>query len=263
MDKEHKKRIILKIGTSTLTQGSNRISRGKIEDIAIQIKALTPEYEIILVSSGAIAAARQFVPMDIGARMEVKQALAAIGQLHLMRIFQEVCSDHNVPIAQCLLTYHDFNNDGARINIRNTIETLLNFGYTPIINENDTVATDEIKFGDNDKLAALTAILMEAELLVLATDIDGLYDQDPKRYGSAQLIREVQDLHPFIQAIQPSKSVQGSGGMKSKLESALLAQEHGIPTWILNGGIQLFLQHAIEDTVPFTKIMLGEAPTMS
>ncbi|MFT6810546.1 MAG: glutamate 5-kinase [Saprospiraceae bacterium] len=249
-----KKRIVLKIGSSTLTQGSNRISRGKIEDIALQLQLLKEEYEIILVSSGAIAAAHQFVAHQVGAKIEVKQALAAIGQLHLMRIFQEVCSDHNMPIAQCLLTYHDFNNEHARINIRNTIDTLLNFGYTPIINENDTVATDEIKFGDNDKLAALTSILTGSSLLVLATDLDGLFDQDPKIHESAQLIENVTNLQPLIENIQPSKSSLGSGGMKSKLEAALLAQESGIPTWILNGGQNNFLINAINGQSKFTKI---------
>ena len=200
-----KKRIVLKIGSSTLTQGSNRISRGKIEDIALQLQLLKEEYEIILVSSGAIAAAHQFVEHQEGAKIEVKQALAAIGQLHLMRIFQEVCSDHSIPIAQCLLTYHDFNNEDAQNNIRNTIDTLLNFGYTPFINENDTVATDEIKFGDNDKLAALTSILTQSSLLVLATDLDGLYNQDPKTHRSAQLIESVRNLQPLIDSIEPSK----------------------------------------------------------
>jgi len=249
-----KKRIVLKVGSSTLTQGSNRISRGKIEDIAMQLQVLKADYEIILVSSGAIAAAHQFVEHQIGAKIEVKQALAAIGQLQLMRIFQEVCSDHNIPIAQCLLTYHDFNNEDARTNIRNTIDTLLNFGYTPIINENDTVATDEIKFGDNDKLAALTSILTESSLLVLATDLDGLYDQDPKTHESAQLIESVSNLEPLIANIKPSKSNLGSGGMKSKLESAMLAQKAGIPTWILNGGHSNFLINAINAKSNFTKI---------
>lgn len=237
-----------------MTQGSNRISRGKIEDIAIQLQELKDEYEIILVSSGAIAAAHQFVDYQSGGKIEVKQALAAIGQLHLMRIFQEVCSDHNIPIAQCLLTYHDFNNDNARTNIQNTIETLLKFGYTPIINENDTVATDEIKFGDNDKLAALTAILMDASLLVLATDLDGLYDKDPKVHDSAELIKEISNLQPFIDQIEDSKSTQGSGGMKSKLESAFLTQQEGIPTWILNGGDNLFLVKALKGKSNFTQI---------
>ena len=174
------KRVVLKIGTSTLTQGTERISRGKIEDIANQIKVLSDEYEIILVSSGAIAAAKQVVNMRKTGSVEVKQALAAIGQVHLMRIFQEVFSDYGIPVSQCLLTYYDFKNEDSRDNIINTVEALLKFGYLPIINENDTVATDEIMFGDNVKLAALTAVLCQADLLVLATDINGLFSADPK-----------------------------------------------------------------------------------
>lgn len=251
------KRIVLKIGTSTLTQGSTRISRGKIEDIANQIKALSDSYEIILVSSGAIAAAKQIVNMRKTGSIEVKQALAAIGQVHLMRIFQEVFSDYDIPVSQCLLTYYDFKNDESKDNIINTVEALLKFNYLPIINENDTVATDEIMFGDNDKLAALTAVLCSADLLVLATDISGLYSADPKMNPSAELIEEVSDLNPYINSITDSKSDQGSGGMKSKLEAARIAQKQGVPTWILNGGRSDFLIHAIQNEVPFTKVLVN------
>lgn len=250
------KRIVLKVGTSTLTQGTARISRGKIEDIANQIQALSEEYEIILVSSGAIAAARQVVRMRNSGSIEVKQALASIGQVHLMRIFQEVFSDYDIPVSQCLLTYYDFKNDDSRSNIINTVEALLQYGYLPIINENDTVATDEIMFGDNDKLAALTAVLCNADLLVLATDINGLYTADPKVDSGAQLIREVSDLTPHIENVSESKSVQGSGGMKSKLESAQIAQENNIPTWILYGGENQFLLKALEGTLECTKVIV-------
>ncbi len=249
-----KKRIVLKVGTATLTQNSPHISKNKIEDIAQQICDLKEQYEIILVSSGAIAAAHQFFNNKQEGKMEVKQALAAIGQLHLMRLYYEVCKNHNVHIAQCLLTYHDFNDPQAQKNIRNTIETLLRFGYTPIINENDTVATDEIKFGDNDKLAALTAILSDATLLVLATDTDGVYNKDPKIYSDAQPVADIQNLIPYIQQCQPTKSSQGSGGMKSKLEAALIVQKKGIPTWIVNGSHPGFLSNALGQKIPYTII---------
>jgi len=248
------KRIVLKLGTSTLTQGSSRISRGKLEDIADQIQKLSDNYEVILVSSGAIAAARQVVKMRNAGSIEVKQALASIGQVYLMKLFQEVFSDYDIPVSQCLLTYYDFNNDESRANIINTVEALLQFGYLPIINENDTVATDEIKFGDNDKLAALTAVLCSADLLILATDITGLYTADPKKDPTAQLIPHVSDLTPYIAGVSDSKSSQGSGGMKSKLQAAQIAQANHIPTWILPGRMSNFLVKAINDQIDFTKI---------
>ena len=253
---ENVKRIILKIGTSTLTQGTNRISRGKLEDIANQVSVLSKNnIEIILVSSGAIAAARQVVNLRNAGSIEVKQALASIGQVHLMRLFQEIFSDHDIPVSQCLLTYYDFKNEESRTNIVSTIETLLSHGFLPIINENDTVATDEIMFGDNDKLAALTAVLCKADVLVLATDIDGLFNNDPKSDPQARLITEVEDLAPHIANVGDSKSDQGSGGMRSKLESARLAQEHGIPTWIVHGGTTDFLVKALDNEISYTRIL--------
>ena len=252
---DQKKRIVLKIGTSTLTAGSSRISRGKVEDVAIQLNELKDSCEIILVSSGAIAAAKQYAEMRNLASIGVKQALAAIGQVHLMRIFQEVFSDYNIAVSQCLLSYLDFNNEDSKTNITNTIETLLQYGYLPIINENDTVATDEIKFGDNDKLAALTASLCKADLLVLATDTKGLYSSDPKLDPQAKLITEVKDLTSYLDTVTESKSNQGSGGMKSKLEAAALAQSKGIPTWILPGGPSKFLIKALNQELEFTKVL--------
>jgi glutamate 5-kinase len=255
---KNKKRLIIKIGTTTLTQGLKKISRGKLEDIANQIKILQNEYEIIVVSSGAIAAAKQFVELNKGKSIEVKQALAAIGQLHLMRIYQEVFGDFNLQCAQCLLTYHDFDNMESRKNVNNTISTLLVNGYIPIINENDTVATEEIQFGDNDKLAALTAELVGADLLVLVTDIDGLYTKDPKEYSDAEMISTINNLKPFINGISDSKSDLGSGGMKSKLESAEIAQLAGIETWILSGSQPNFLINAMQDKLAFTRILAGQ-----
>ena len=250
------KRIVLKLGTSTLTQGTKRISRGKIEDIAAQIQELNDEYEIIVVSSGAIAAAKQVVDLRNSGAIEVKQALASIGQVHLMRIFQEVFSDYNLPVAQCLLTYYDFKNQESTDNIINTVETLLEFGFIPIINENDTVATDEIMFGDNDKLAALTAVLCKADLLILATDIEGLYDLDPKIYPEAKLIRKVTDPKLYMNHVTGTKSEQGSGGMKSKLVAADIALQHKIPTWILNGGTREFLKKALKKDMIYTEIVV-------
>ena len=171
-----KKSILLKLGSNTLTKDTDHISRGKIEDIGRQIAALKDQYEFIIVSSGAIAAAKQFVKLEHnGEEINVKQALASIGQPHLMRIFQENFRELGLFTSQCLLSYSDFEKEQTRVNIKNTINVLVANNFIPIINENDTVATDEIKFGDNDKLAGLTASLLSADILIIATNTDGIY----------------------------------------------------------------------------------------
>ena len=166
-----KKRILLKIGSNTLTKETDNISNEKIEDIANQIAKLQDTCEFIIVSSGAIAVAKQFVKLE--SKQEdvfVKQALASIGQPHLIRIYQEIFREYGLLSSQCLLSYSDFEKQQSKTNIVNTINVLVQNNYIPIINENDTVATDEIQFGDNDKLAALAASLLNADLLIIATN---------------------------------------------------------------------------------------------
>lgn len=255
MDKSGKKRIILKVGTSTLTKGTKSISRGKIEDIGRQIMALKEECEFVLVSSGAIAVARQFVDLEgNGQTINEKQALAAIGQPHLMRIIQESFRELNLLTAQCLLTYRDFDNEESRQNMINTLEVLLQNGYIPVINENDTVATEEIKFGDNDKLAALTAGLIHADLLVMATNTYGLYDADPSTTKEVSTIKTLESPGTLVAALPETKSSQGSGGMKSKIQAAQIAQSAGVETWLVNGYEDQFLLKAMNDEVAFTTI---------
>lgn len=251
---ENKKRIILKLGTTTLTRGTKSISRGKIEDVARQIKALSNDYEFIIVSSGAIAAAKQFVQLNGQSEIMDKQALASIGQPHLMRIFYEIFNELGLPTAQCLLTYFDFDNDQSRKNIHHTINELLRNNYVPIINENDTVATEEIKFGDNDKLAALTASLMEVDLLIMATNTYGLYDADPNNNPDAKTIPHIENLNDIKSVVGETKTELGSGGMKSKIEAAEIATKAGIETWLIYGYADNFLLDAMSAKVPLTKI---------
>ncbi len=258
MVKSDKRKVVLKIGSSTLTQGSARISRGKIEDIAAQFYALKEEIDFILVSSGAIAAARQFTALNKTESLQEKQALAAIGQVHLMRIYQEVFRDYGLNMAQCLFTHYDFNNNTSADNIKNTIGALLDYHYVPIINENDTVSTEEIKFGDNDKLAAMTAVLLKADLLILATDTNGVYDKDPKNHPDASLLSIITNPAAILSTIESSTSMLGSGGMKSKIISATIAAEAGIESWILNGGEENFINRALQNTLPFTKIVVSK-----
>lgn len=250
-----KKRVLLKIGTNTLTRETNQISRGKIEDIGRQIAELKEEYEFVIVSSGAIAVARQFVNLESdGREINVKQALAAIGQPHLMRIFQENFRELGLLTSQCLLSYDDFNREVSRKNILNTINVLLENGYIPIINENDTVATEEIQFGDNDKLAALTGSLLGADLVIIATNTHGIYTKDSFDQVEKCTIENVKDLEKLKEEIAHGKSSQGTGGMESKIQAAEILQEAGIETWIVNGLLDNFILKAIHEEVAFTRI---------
>ena len=249
------KRLVLKIGSSTLTRGEHIISRGKVEDMARQIVRLQEQYEIILVSSGAIATARQSLQTQKNNPIAIKQALAAIGQPILMRIYQEVFQDYGLKVAQCLLSHTDFERDLSRQNTQNTLEVLLSNGYIPIINENDTTTTEEIRFGDNDYLAALVSHLIQADLLVLASNIEGLYAEDPDTNPQARLIQEVKDISAVAHMAGPSISNNGTGGMASKLKAAQYCQGKGIEMWILNGNPADFLINALQGKTNYTRFI--------
>lgn len=251
-----KKKLVLKIGSTTLTRGTQQISRGKLEDLARQILALRKTYDVVLVSSGAIATAKQFVELNGGNSIEVKQALAAIGQPLLMHLYHEAFSDFGLRTAQCLLQSTDMDNETSRKNILNTLEVLLENGYVPIVNENDTVATEEIRFGDNDKLAAYTATLINADFLILASDIDGLYDDNPKKNPDAKLIPVVNDLEKVMHLAADTDSSLGTGGMKSKLQAARICSEKGVEMWIVNGQGDGFAEKALKGEIRCTKFKI-------
>lgn len=250
-----KKRILLKIGSNTLTKETDNISRGKIEDIANQISKLQDTCEFIIVSSGAIAVAKQFVKLESKQKdVFVKQALASIGQPHLIRIYQEIFREYGLLSSQCLLSYSDFEKQESKTNIVNTINVLVNNNYIPIINENDTVATDEIKFGDNDKLGALTASLLGVDLFVIATNTNGIYTKDSIEKGEPKTIEQVSDFSILDKEVVSSKSSHGSGGMQSKIEAVSVTKQANIETWIVNGLEDNFLINAFENKVAFTKV---------
>lgn len=251
-----KKKLVLKIGTSTLTGGTKLISRGKVEDIGRQILFLRDEYDIVLVSSGAIATAKQYINItDAGKLVESKQAMAAIGQPLLMRIYNEIFSDFGIRTAQCLMTYRDFENETSRQNTLNTISELIKYNYVPIINENDTTAVEEIILGDNDKLSALVAALIRADLLVLASDIDGVFDKNPYLHPDAKHIPEIKNIREARNLVEERDSELGTGGMNSKLEAAMICQTQNIETIIVNGGKNNFLVEALAGNVVFTKFL--------
>lgn len=255
MGKSDKIRVLLKIGTNVLTKETRNISRGKIEDIARQIVALKDTYEFVIVSSGAIAAAKQFVNLEAnGKEITVKQALASIGQPHLMRIFQENFRELGLLSSQCLLSYSDFEQRQSKVNIVNTIKVLVKNNYIPIINENDTVATDEINFGDNDKLAALTAVLLKVDLFVIATNTNGIYTKRSIEENKVETIIETTNIQSLKKEAEKSISVQGTGGMGSKIEAVEIAQQAAIETWVVNGLKDNFIIDAIQNKTKFTKI---------
>lgn len=250
-----KKRILLKIGSNTLTKETDNISRGKIEDIANQLSQLKDTCEFIIVSSGAIAVAKQFVKLESKRKeLFVKQALASIGQPHLIRIYQEIFREYGLLSSQCLLSYSDFEKKESRANIMNTIKVLVNNSYIPIINENDTVATDEIQFGDNDKLGALTASLLDVDLFIIATNTNGIYTKASMEADAPETIKEIADFDELRAQVVDSKSSHGSGGMESKIEAAAVTKKASIETWIVNGLEDNFIVNAMENKVAFTKI---------
>ncbi len=254
MDRSDKKRILLKIGSNVLTKETNVISKIKIRNIARQIFDLKDEYDFVIVSSGAIVAAKQLVTLE-GKDVTVKQALASIGQPYLMQIYQDIFRKIGLLTSQCLLSYSDFEKEQSKENIVNTINILIDNHYIPIINENDTVATDEIKFGDNDKLGALTASLLNVDLYIIASNTNGIYTKESMNSNNLQTIKKVSDVQSLEKEIGDFKSTHGTGGLTTKIEAAVIAQNANIEMWIVNGLNDNFLADAIHNRSDFTRII--------
>lgn len=255
-----KKKLIIKIGTSTLTAGTNRISFAVIESLARQIVELKKNYNVVIVSSGAIATARQFVEINgYRKRVDSKQAMAAIGQTKLMELYDTIFSTFGLNIAQILMTYRDFENPVASENTRNTINRLWQADYIPVVNENDTVSIEEIVLGDNDKLSALVAVITGADLLILVSDIDGIFDRNPHLHHNAQLISEVSDLESIKACVEEKTSTLGTGGMSSKVNAADICMHNGVEMWILNGQRANYMIKALRHEIPFTRFIHSPA----
>lgn len=247
-----KKKLVLKLGSHVLTAGGKSLSGFKIIDVANQLIEIKKEYEVIIVSSGAIAAAKDYLKKNNFNSNISKQALSAIGQPILMKTYKDVFYHYKFGVAQCLLTYYDFDNKKSRENSLRLFKNLWKENHIPVINENDAIATDEIKFGDNDKLAALTASLINADLLVLASDINGLYTDDPKTNSNAKLIENVNNIAEYDQYIKDSKSSLGTGGMTSKFLAAEICMKKNIEMWVVNGLEDNFLSNALNGKTKFT-----------
>ena len=231
-------RIVVKVGTSTLAHPSGLINIRRVEELCKVMSDLkNAGHDIILVTSGAIGMGAGKLqlserPRDVAA----KQAAAAVGQCELMYTYDKLFSEYNHTVAQLLMTGSDFENEERHINFKNTMDKLLEFKALPIINENDTVATEEIKVGDNDTLSAMVAVNVSADLLILLSDIDGLFTADPHTDPNAKLISVVSEINDDILALGGDEgSACGTGGMRTKLHAAQICTEKNCDMIIANG----------------------------
>ena len=234
-----KKRIVVKIGTSTITHNdTGGLDVLKMEKLIRVLTDLRNQgKEVVLVSSGAIAVGRKALglkekPVDIS----VKQACASVGQARLMMVYQKLFAEYNQITSQILMTKYTMINDISRYNAQNTFRELLDMGVIPIVNENDTVSTDELEFGDNDTLSALVAALIGADMLILMSDIDGLYTDDPNQNPDAEFIDYVESITEKLKKMgKGSSSNVGTGGMATKISAARIATDSGADMVVANG----------------------------
>ncbi len=235
------KRIVVKVGSALLVDsGAGALKREWLASLAADIAALKQaKKEIIIVSSGAIALGRRALKLKSGAlRLEESQAAAAVGQVRLAQAYVDAFHVYDITVAQILLTLDDTEERRRYLNARETLTTLLSLGAVPVINENDTVATTEIRYGDNDRLGARVASMMEADMLVLLSDIDGLYTANPQRDTSAKHIPEVRAITPEIERMAEGPlSSTSKGGMESKITAAKIATAAGAAVIISNGHV--------------------------
>lgn len=243
-----KKRVVIKVGSSSLTSRHGEISRRKLEKLADEIALLKDEgHEIVFVSSGAVAAGyRKLGCIDRPTSLPEKQAAASIGQGLLIEAYSEIFLSHGYVASQILITRSDFSDEKRYNNVRNTLNVLLERGIIPIVNENDTVTVDRLKFGDNDTLSAKVAGLVEADQLMILSDIDGLYDSDPRKNEEAKLLEKVYEITPEIEeGAGDSGSNVGTGGMRSKIDAVKIAMASGISTFLGKASLPNILGDAV------------------
>ena len=232
------RRIVLKLGTSVLTKGSPDLNRQRMLELAQQVAALHEAgYEVIIVSSGAQTAGRSQLNFpDLGKSVPAKQMLSAVGQSHLMRIYQDLFDIFEITAAQILLTRDDLSHRVRYLNARDTLDTLIEQRIIPIVNENDTIATEEIRVGDNDNLSALVASVVDADLLIILTDQPGVFTDDPRKNPGAALIQNISQVSDeLFELAGGAGSTIGTGGMVTKIQAAQIASRSGIETIIASG----------------------------
>jgi glutamate 5-kinase len=262
---ERVRRIVVKVGSSILASVEKGLHYEVFTHLAKEISDLKSEgYEIIVVSSGAIAAGMEKLGYKTRPQsITQKQATAAVGQSRLMKIYDDLFSRHGQMVAQVLLTHDDLSHRRRFLNARNTLLTLLDLGIIPIINENDTVVVDEIKFGDNDNLSALITNLIEADLLIILTNIEGLCDADPRYHPQARCIPLVEDVDMDMGGmVQDTDGEWNIGGMVSKIQAAKKASRFGIPTVIARGNREKVLHEILQGREVGT-LILPKAKSLS
>jgi glutamate 5-kinase len=226
-------RVVVKAGTNSLTDDESNLDDGKLDKLVDDVAGLVErDKEVILVSSGAIGAGKGRIGFASDDTVEESQALSTIGQSHLMRRYTESFERYGLTVAQILVTEHDLENPERFTNFKNTIETLLEWGVVPIVNENDAVATEEIRIGDNDMISASIAIGVDADLLVTLTDVGGVYTGNPKEDADAELIEAVGRNYDEVEQIVDSSASGSFGGIRTKVQGARSVSEHGIPAVI-------------------------------
>lgn len=239
----YQNRIVIKVGTSTLTNELGKSNLRAFDRLACVLSDVqNMGYEVILVSSGAIAVGTNKLQMKTRpSSMRLKQAAAAVGQCSIMYLYDKFFGEYDKTVAQILLNAEDIEQEEKKENLTNTFSALLEMGVIPIVNENDSVSYTEIEseerlFGDNDMLSAVVAVLCRAQKLIIFSDIDGLYDRDPRLHPEARLVRRIEHIDESVYALAGGAgSRRGTGGMKTKLRAAALAAAQGIDTIITNG----------------------------
>lgn len=261
-----RKRIVVKIGSSSLNyEETGKLNFTKLNHLVRELCDLRNRgLDVCLVSSGAISAGRQTLGMEERPRdISTKQACAAVGQARLMMIYQRIFAEYNQTAGQVLMTKNTMINPVARENAKNTFEELFRLGVIPIVNENDTVSTYEMQFGDNDTLSAIVASLIGADLLILLSDIDGLFTDDPHKNPNAELIRVVEHIDEAICGMAKSStgSDVGTGGMATKLMAAKIATRSGADMLIANGRDVCILHHIFDDAFQGTVFLADKSET--
>ena len=260
-----KKRIVIKIGTSSLSFAGGRINFHRIEKLARVLSLLRKNgSQVLLVTSGAIAVGAARIGMTERPReLARKQALAAIGQAELIKIYQKFFEENNQLVAQVLLTKDVVTIPELNRNARRTLARLLKMELIPIINENDTIATNEIEFGDNDTLSAIVACLVEADLLIILSDIDGLYSADPRTDPSAEIIHTVKEITPKLEKLASGAgSSFSTGGMVTKISAAKICQQAGVDCVIASGYDPAIIFEVLEGKKVGTHFIAGQTSSV-
>lgn len=257
-------RIVVKVGTSTLAHAGGRLNIRHVEELVKVLSDLkNAGHEIILVSSGAIGMGAGKLGIARPQDMPTKQAAASVGQCELMYTYDKLFGAYNHTVGQILVTREDFDRAPRLMNLENTLYRLLQLGAIPIINENDSVATEEISVGDNDTLGAVVAKYMRADLLVLLSDIEGLYTADPRTDPNAALISRVEEITPEIEALAGGAgSSLGTGGMATKLMAARIATSAGVEMVITNGAHAAVLYDIVEGKPVGTRFLGRRSPLL-